>query len=787
MIGSSSIHIKVVFCYCILQLQPTHTLYQINTLKTVQRKSFMQRLSIILLAISALVLFGLKQFQTQSAHEQFGGELLASTNNSVAIREHRKIVSEVRAKYTSLGDDSESSVELIPSELHGDITRSVVARTQNGHYARKALNDDLSSEMFDQYLDILDGNKQYFLQSDIAEFEKYRKSFDDDLKDGDVNNAFKIFQRYQERARNRLQYSVDLLAEEPDLEKDETYYFDREDLGWAATQDEWDTIWRHRTMNDVITQFLSDKDWTETQKTLTTRYKNFLRSINQQESNDVIQLFLNAYTDTMDPHSSYFNPRNQDERNIQSSLTYSGIGASLQVRDENVTVMNLILGGPAKASELLEVDDRITAVGQSSDDMVDVSGWRLDDVVQMIRGPRHTKVYLNIARDEAGGTKETTIGLIRDQVKMEEQAAKLETFDIERDNQTYKIGVITVPSFYQDYMARRKGDKNYKSTTRDVYNLLQDLRSEPIDGLVVDLRNNGGGNLDEAITLTGLFIDEGPIVQFRSGFNREVYRDRNTLTDIAYSGPLAVLVNRYSASASEIFAAAIQDYERGVVIGQTTFGKGTVQEQIPLQLSKSFFDKVTNNSGSETQDLGLLSLTIGKFYRIDGGSTQHRGVVPDIELPFYIDPEDVGESAKDTALPWDQIRAARFMDTNKISSDDISRLNSLQSQRAAGNADLQYLISDIQAIQERKGRKTVSLNIATRRAKQLEFEQERLVRENIRRKAQGLEALKNVDELEDNELPDFQLEQTNQIITDLISLKSPASNLRVKQLPSEIG
>jgi len=733
----------------------------------------MQKLSLFLIALSALVFLGLQSINSDSIKLKPEGELLASIDQK-QLEEHSQIVSSVLQKYSDL---ESKDIALAPTEKHRMITRNVVMRTIRDHFAGKTLNDKLSSTMFDRYLEMLDGNKHYFLQTDINEFEKYRNSFDDDLKKGNLENAFTIFDRYRERTRDRLDYSLQLLKDEPDLNTSEVYAFDRDNLSWPNNQKEWDTLWRHRTVNDIITQKLSDKDWDETQKTLTTRYKSFLRSVNQQESDDVIQLFLNAFVDTMDPHSGYFNPKNQDERNIQSSLTYSGIGASLQVRDEHITIANLIPGGPAKSSELLKVDDRIIGVGQKINDIVDVFGWRLDDVVQLIRGPQESKVFLRVLRkDAASGEKESTIGLVRDQVRMEEQAAKKEVFKIERDNQQYKVGVITIPSFYQDYLARREGDRNYKSTTRDVYNLLEELKQESVDGLVIDLRNNGGGNLDEAITLTGLFVDEGPIVQFRSGYRSQVYTDPNTLTDLAYTGPLAVLVNRYSASASEIFAAAIQDYDRGIVVGQTTFGKGTVQEQIPLEA------RSRASRENPSASLGLLSLTIGKFYRIDGGSTQHRGVVPDVKLPFYIDPEDVGESTEVTALPWDQIRAARFADTKNISEEDIELLKTYQSQRSARNSDMQYLLSDIAAFNQRKGRETISLNIKTRQAEQTSFEEERLARENLRRKSLQLESLNSIEDLdsEENEQPDFQLDQTQEIITDLISLKS-TTNLRVNK------
>jgi len=444
---------------------------------------------------------------------------------------------------------------LAPNDTHSRIAKRVVRETLNDHYQRQPLDKSLSKNAYNRFLEMLDGNKQYFLASDVKEFSKYEDKFATALRTGRSDVAFDMFKRYQERARDRMQFSLQLLEKEPELSSDDVYVFERDDLQWADGQKAWDTLWEQRVKNDVINQFLSDKTWEKSKKSLTSRYNTLLRQVDQQRANDVFQLFLNAYIDTLDPHSAYFNPRNEEERNIQAGLTYTGIGATLSPDDEYVKVVNLIPGGPAEQTELVKKDDYIIGVGQSADAIQEVFGWRLDDVVELIRGPKDSNVYLRLIRDVAGsGETEIEIQLTRNQITLEAQAAKKEIIEIDRNGVSTKVGLIDVPSFYQDYQARRRGDPNYKSTTTDVYNLIKELEEDDIKGLIIDLRNNGGGNLEEAITLTGLFIDEGPIVQFRGtprGINKSenihVYRDPNTITDIAYTGPLTVLVNRYSA------------------------------------------------------------------------------------------------------------------------------------------------------------------------------------------------------------------------------------------------
>ena len=473
---------------------------------------------------------------------------------------------------------------------------------------------------------------------------------------------------------------------------------------------------------------LRTKEWIETQEILEKRYSRFLKRMDQVKSDDVFETFMNAFAHTLDPHSSYLSPRNSEEYRIQMSLSYFGIGASLQIEDDYVMVINIIPGGPAALDGVLQPNDKITAVAQGEDgELVDVVGWRLDDVVQMIRGPADTVVRLQVMPAGAlPGAEEKIISMTRNQVKLEEQAAKSKVITLPRDGREWSIGVIEVPSFYRDYRALSNGDKDYTSTTKDVKRLIGELEEQGIDGLVIDLRDNGGGHLTEATALSGLFIDNGPVVQLRNS-NGRISRldDPDPVPRVAYNGPLAVLVNRYSASASEIFAAAIQDYARGVIIGQQTFGKGTVQNLYSL-------DQYVRRP--EDEGLGQLTLTIGKYYRVTGESTQHRGVDPDIVLPSHIDASVVGESVRDSALPWDTIRTTKFRAGEPLDTT-ISTLTASYISRSKDDPDFQYLLDGIRDIEEVRSRKTVSLNIEARRAEREENMARRLQRENVRRAA----------------------------------------------------
>ncbi|MGI9205551.1 MAG: carboxy terminal-processing peptidase [Woeseiaceae bacterium] len=654
--------------------------------------------------------------------------------------------------------------QLSPVPRHEKIGQLVTEFIQKSHYRHASVDDDLSSMVLDRYIEALDNNRMYFLASDIEAFEQYRYLLDDMVRSEPLNPVFEMFDVYRTRVRQRLAYARTQLESEPDFSVDETYLFDRKEIDWAQTEDDLDELWRKRVKNDALSLALADKEWPDIQEVLEKRYATFAKRMDQIKSDDVFETFMNAFAHTLDPHSSYLSPRNSEEYRIQMSLSYFGIGASLQTEDDFVMVSNIIPGGPAAIDGSLQPKDKITAVAQGDDgELVDVIGWRLDDVVQLIRGPAETVVRLQVM--PAGtlpGAEEKIIVLTRNQVKLEEQAAKSEIVTIPRDGRDWSIGVIDVPSFYRDYRALSNGDKDYTSTTKDVKRLIGELEEQGIDGLIIDLRNNGGGHLTEATALSGLFIDNGPVVQLRNS-NGRISRldDPDPVPRVAYTGPMAVLVNRYSASASEIFAAAIQDYARGVIIGQQTFGKGTVQNLYSL-------DQYVRRPDDE--GLGQLTLTIGKYYRVTGESTQHRGVDPDIALPSPIDATVVGESVRDSALPWDTIRTTEFRAGTPLETT-ISSLTANHILRAKDDPDFQYLIDGIRDIEEVRSRKTMSLNIEQRRIEREEDMANRLARENQRRAAFQLEPLENVEELEALEAPDIHLDQAAAIVTDLAALR----------------
>ena len=654
--------------------------------------------------------------------------------------------------------------DLGPEPRHEKIGQLVSEFIQKSHYRHAAVDDELSSMVLDRYIEALDNNRMYLLSGDVEGFENYRFKLDDMVRSDPLNPVFEMFEVYRTRVRERLNFALLQLDMEPDFTIDETYLFDREDQPWLETKSELDELWRKRVKNDALSLTLADKEWPEAQEILHKRYTRFLKRMDQIKNDDVFETFMNAFAHTLDPHSSYLSPRNSEEYRIQMSLSYFGIGASLQIDDDYVMVINIIAGGPAAIDGKLQPKDRITAVAQGEDgELVDVIGWRLDDVVQLIRGPADTVVRLQIMPAGAlPGASEKVLNLTRNQVKLEEQAAKAEIVKVPRDGRVWSVGVIKVPSFYRDYRALSNGDKDYTSTTKDVRRLIKELEGQGIDGLIVDLRNNGGGHLTEATALSGLFIDNGPVVQLRNS-NGRISRldDPDPVPRVAYNGPLAVLVNRYSASASEIFAAAIQDYARGLIIGQQTFGKGTVQNLYSLDQYVRRPDDV---------GLGQLTLTIGKYYRVTGESTQHRGVDPDISLPSSIDATLVGESVRDTALPWDTIRTTKFRAGEPLDST-ITSLTANHISRSKVDPDYQYLMDGIEDVEHVRAQKSVTLNIEQRRTEREDETSRRLARENARRAALDLEPISDLEELEGIEGPDVHLDQAAEIVSDLARLR----------------
>ena len=655
---------------------------------------------------------------------------------------------------------------IAPTDSQRATARRIGRILEDQHYSHAAIDDKMSDVVYQRYLEFLDGQRSYFLASDISDFNAYRLQFGDMIRTGNIDPAYLIFARFQQRNRERIQHAIALLQTEPDWNLNESFEFDRTHAQWPADQATMDELWRKRIKNDALSLMLTGKSWTDASDVLRKRYERVLKRVDQVSNEDVFENLMNAYARAFDPHSSYFSPRSSEEYRIQMSLNYDGIGASLTLNDDYVTIMNVLEGGPAAVAGTLKINDRITAVGEGHEGALkDVIGWRLDDVVQLIRGKAGTSVRLQVLpAGAAPGTPEKTLEFTRNKVTLEAQAAHKEVKSVVRDGRTLKVGVITVPGFYQDIAAQNAGDENYRSTTRDVLKLLNQLKAENIDGLVLDLRNDGGGYLPEATALTGLFIDHGPVVQLRDTAGRlEVLDDPETRA--AYDGPLAVLVDRLSASASEIFAGAIQDYHRGVILGQTTFGKGTVQSLMPL-------DRWPQAEGGN----GQLTLTIGKFYRITGESTQHHGVEPDVPLASVLDTKEVGESALESALPWDRIAGVPFKTSaGSSAAPPVAALANEEDARAQRDPDYRWLMSDIAAIDSVRGQHSVSLNLKERRDERARIDKERLDRENSRRAAKNLPPFKTVEELEKSkdDAADVVLDQATQVMADMVTGARP--------------
>ena len=644
-----------------------------------------------------------------------------------------------------------------PEKKHEKIGALVERFIERSHYNHTKVDDKLSSLIFSKFIESLDENRSYFTQDEINAFEIYRFKIDDMLGSEAIDPIYDIFNTYRKRASERMEFALALLEKEPDFTLQESFKFDRSDIDWPSTSVELDEIWRKRVKNDALSLILNDKTWDEAKEILTKRYERFSKQLNQINSDDIFETFMNSAVHSLDPHSSYFSPRNSEEYQIQMSLSYFGIGASLSIEDDYVSIVNIIPGGPAAIDGRLKPKDRITGISQGEDkSMTDVIGWRLDDVVRLIRGPENTVVKLQILPGDSNpGETENIIELTREQIKLEESAAKSKIIETQREKEKFKIGVIDIPSFYRDFRALKSGDEEFTSTTSDVKRLLSNLENDNIDALVIDLRNNGGGHLTEATALTGLFIDNGPVVQLRNA-NGRISRldDPDPVPRSAYNGPLIVLVNRYSASASEIFAAAIQDYERGIVVGQQTYGKGTVQNLYAL-------DQYVRRNQDE---LGQLTLTIGKYYRVTGESTQNRGVIPDIELPSYIDIDNTGESSRDTALPWDKIKPSRYK-KNKSMEDPINQLRELHTERRKTDPELIFLLKDIEESFLYRKQTTVSLNLNKRISEREEREERKEVIDNLRVKANN-----NDETQEESEERDINLNETAAIATDLVKL-----------------
>ncbi|GAB6405667.1 carboxy terminal-processing peptidase [Pseudomonas sp. MHK4] len=643
---------------------------------------------------------------------------------------------------------------------------NVVELLKRHHYSKPPLDDARSQIIYDSYLKLLDPSRSYFMASDIAEFDKWKTQFDDFLKSGDLNAGFTIYKRYLDRVKARLDFALAELnkgVDKIDFTTKETLLIDRKDAPWLKSTAELDDLWRKRVKDEVLRQKIAGKDSKQIQETLTKRYKNQLARLDQTRAEDIFQAYINTFAMSYDPHTNYLSPDNAENFDINMSLSLEGIGAVLQSDNDQVKIVRLVPAGPADKTKQVAPADKIIGVAQGNKEMVDVVGWRLDEVVKLIRGPKGTIVRLEVIPANNAPNDQTSkiVPITREAVKLEDQAVKKSVLNLKQDGKDYKLGVIEIPAFYLDFKAFRAGDPDYKSTTRDVKKLLTELQKDKVDGVVIDLRNNGGGSLQEATELTSLFIDKGPTVLVRNADGRvDVLEDENP--GAFYKGPMALLVNRLSASASEIFAGAMQDYHRALIIGGQTFGKGTVQTIQPL-------------------NHGELKLTLAKFYRVSGQSTQHQGVLPDIDYPSIIDTKEIGESALPEAMPWDTIKAAIKPAVDPF-KPYLTQLKSEHDVRTAKDAEFVFIRDKLALAQKLMTEKTVSLNEAERRAQHSDIEAKQLAMENIRRKAKGEEPLKELKKEDEDAIAaeddktkpedDAYLSETGRILLDYLKLNT---------------
>lgn len=629
-------------------------------------------------------------------------------------------------------DEARIYEEMSPAPEYAQVTKSIIESLRRNHYSEIHFDDHFSSIMLDSYIKTLDGSRVYFTQSDIDEFEQYRSSLDDLLQKGDTNAGYLIFNRYQERLEERLIYSIKQVEDENnkfDFTTDEYIELDRKDVPWASDYAALESLWSKQVKSSVLSLILTEKEMPEIRETLSKRFRSQLSQVLKTNALDVYQRYMDAMTMAFDPHTQYFAPRAAENFNMSMRLSLEGIGAVLTTEDEYTKVVSIVTGGPADLAGELKPSDKIIGVAQGDNAFVDVIGWRVDDVVQLIRGEKGSLVRLNVLPSGTGiGNKVITI--TRDTVKLEDSSAKSEIVEVEYDGAKHKIGVIALPTFYIDFEAYQRRDPNYKSSTNDVRDLLNKLKADGVEGVIVDLRQNGGGSLSEANSLVGLFIRRGPTVQVKDADGNNIVQG-DPDEEIVYDGPMAVLVNRLSASASEIFAGAIQDYQRGVILGSQTFGKGTVQELIPL-------------------NDGQMKITRAKFYRISGESTQHKGVTPDIVFPDLYDvAEDIGESALPTALPWDTIEPSYYRPFTNL-KQLIPALLTRHAARAVNDPDFNFIEAQIKHVKETRDRNLMPLNETKLLAEREAEDAWRLQAENTRRLAKGMELLTDIKQLDED-------------------------------------
>lgn len=653
-----------------------------------------------------------------------------------------------------------SATEQIPILKQDEVHQAVAKRVTNfftqSHYRDFSLDGAFSAKIFDRYFKLLDANKTIFLQDDVNKFRNRQEQLGQELTDGDLKTAYDIYNLFLQKRYNRYQYALKVLQYPMDFNTKEQINFKREDMAWPTSEQELDDYWDKRVKYDELNLALTGKNENEIRETLTKRYNRVLKTIIQSNNEDCFQVFMNAFAREIDPHTSYLAPRKKRDFDSEMSLSFEGIGATLSQQDDYTVIMSFVTGGPAEKSKLLSVGDKIIGVGQSNSPIEDVIGWRLDDIVDKIRGPKNTAVKLEILPAD-NNSKPKVIELIRDKIHFEDREAKLKVIN----NSRGKIGIIEIPSFYI-------------GLTKKVESLLIEANSEELQGIIIDLRDNGGGSLAEVIELTGLFIDSGPVVQVRDNLQKiTIYDDKNK--GIEYTGPIVVMINRYSASASEIFSAAMQDYGRAVIVGETTYGKGTVQT------SRNISYPVDARLHPKWPELGGAQYTVQKFYRINGGSTQLKGVTPDIVMTKNQYVDETGERFLDNAMPWDKIPSADYLTIANI-KPLISTLEAQHQARIANNPEFNYIEEDIKRLNDKKDDQyIISLNKNEREAEQKANEDLDLKRINERLNRKGLKSINKLKDLpKDYKLPDAFLDESVEILFDLIPIYPTIKTGKVK-------
>ncbi|GAA4896210.1 carboxy terminal-processing peptidase [Ferrimonas pelagia] len=637
--------------------------------------------------------------------------------------------------------------ELKQESQHKVASKRVTDLFTRSHYRQVSFDEAFSSQAFDRFLQQLDFNRSILLASDVAKFETLRDRFVNDITQGDLDKVYDLFELSMQRRFERLSYALTLLEDEIDFDSPgDKYDFDREEAAWPVNTAELDELWRQRVKYDALNLAMTGKEWDEIQSMLEKRYRNAIKRLTQTQSEDVFQGAMNAFAYTVEPHTSYLSPRNADRFQQEMNLSLEGIGAVLMMNDDYTVIRSLVTGGPADLQGDLKPEDRIIGVGQAGKEIVDVIGWRLDDVVELIKGPKDTVVTLEVlAAKDGNNARARTIEITRDKVRLEDRAVKSEVLEIDQGNdQARRLGVINIPSFYMNI-------------SQDVASELVKLEEQNVEGLIIDLRGNGGGALSEASLLSGLFIRQGPVVQIRDQRGR-ITVNGDSDGKLAYDGPMTVMVDRYSASASEIFAAAMQDYGRALVVGEQTFGKGTVQQHRQLGRIYDLYDK----------PMGNVTYTIAKFYRINGGSTQLKGVSPDLLFPSYVMDGEFGESQEKNALPWDSVPRARYGTLDQIAPDMVSYLSQRHQTRAGDNVEFSMLNDDIERYRANKDKGWISLNIAERRAEDEADDQRALARMNVRRALHDMPPVEDLADADELEVPDFLLDEAGSITLDMV-------------------